>query len=253
MIASLPMYDRPETQGANDRLWAGVRDHLRAAGHEAPEALSRSDDLWGQWLAPDLLLSQTCGLPFRARLHDKVTLVASPDYGLEGCAPGYYRSVLVARATDARAEPRAFDGAALAYNEGLSQSGWGAIWEWAQQAGIALTPAVQTGSHRASALAVAEGRADWASLDAQTWRMISRWDDWARGLRVIGTTRPTPALPFITAQGRDPAPIRAALVAAIAALSPPDRDTLSLRGVINIPACDYRAVPIPPAPGHFVT
>ena len=28
MIASLPMYDRPETAAANDRLWQGVRERL---------------------------------------------------------------------------------------------------------------------------------------------------------------------------------------------------------------------------------
>lgn len=40
MIASLGMYDRPETMAANDRLWALVRDGLRARGIAAPEALT---------------------------------------------------------------------------------------------------------------------------------------------------------------------------------------------------------------------
>ncbi|MFN3646541.1 MAG: hypothetical protein ACK4S2_08505, partial [Gemmobacter sp.] len=70
MQASLPMYDRPEVQAANDRLWAGIRDRLRAAGLAAPETLVRGRwPLWDHWTAPDLVLSQTCGLPYRSRLH----------------------------------------------------------------------------------------------------------------------------------------------------------------------------------------
>lgn len=248
MLASLPMYDRPEAQAANDRLWAGVRDRLRAGGIAAPEGLTRADGLWDQWADPGLVLSQTCGLPFRSRLHRHVTLVASPDYGLEGCAPGFYRSVLVARADDARTAPAAFNGAPLAFNDAVSQSGWGAVWEFARDTGIRLEPALETGSHRASARAVLDGRSDWAALDAQTWSMIARWDDWAAGLRVIGTTRPTPALPFITAQGRDPRPLRSALAAAIAAMSDDDRSTLGLRGIAVIAPETYLAVPIPPDP-----
>lgn len=248
MLASLPMYDRPEAQAANDRLWAGVRDRLRAQGEQAPDALTREGALWSHWTAPDLVLSQTCGLPYRARLQGRVTLVASPDYGLAGCPPGFYRSVLVARADDPRATPQAFAGAPLAWNEGMSQSGWGAIWEFGRDHAIALNPALETGAHRASARAVADGRADWASLDAQTWAMIARWDDLAAQLKVIGHTRPTPALPFITAPGRDPGPLRAALAAAIAGMTGDDRALLGLRGIAVIAPETYLAVPIPPAP-----
>ena len=252
MIAALPMYDRPETQAANDRLWALVRDHLRAAGADAPDQLTRTGDLWAQWQSPDLVLGQTCGLPFRARLQGKVALVASPDYGLEGCAPGYYRSVLVARASDARRGPAAFSGARLAYNDGLSQSGWGAVWEFARDAGFAVNPALETGAHRNSARAVAEGRAEWAALDALSWRLMQRWDDFAKGLTVIGLTRPTPALPYITAVSQDTGMVKAALAAAITDLGAQDRDTLSLRGVATVPASEYLAVPIPPAVDQYV-
>jgi ABC-type phosphate/phosphonate transport system substrate-binding protein len=154
----------------------------------------------------------------------------------------------VARADDVRAGPAEFSGATLAFNDGLSQSGWGAVWELARDRGIAVRPALETGSHRASALAVAEGQADWAALDAQTWAMIRRWDDWAAGLKVVGWTRPTPALPFITAQGRDPVPLRDALGAAVAAMSDADRAVLDLKGIAVIPASAYLAVPIPPEP-----
>ncbi len=64
MIAALPMYDRPELTGATDRYWALIRDGLRARGVDAPDTLWRGeDDLMALWLAPDLVLAQTGGLP----------------------------------------------------------------------------------------------------------------------------------------------------------------------------------------------
>lgn len=242
------MYDRPETATAWDRFWALVREALRALGQDAPEGLTRGGDLWAQWQAQDLVLGQTCGLPFRARLRGAVTLVASPDFGLEGCAPGEYCSVLVARAGDARRSVHDFSGAPLAVNDVLSQSGWGAVWAFGQEAGVDLRPVLLTGAHRASARAVAEGRADWASLDAQSWRMMQRWDDWAADLRVIARTPATPGLPFICAPGRDPGPVRAALRAAIAGMDAADRAVLDLCGIAEIPAAAYLALPVPPAP-----
>jgi ABC-type phosphate/phosphonate transport system substrate-binding protein len=244
MIASLPMYDRPETAAANDRLWQGVRDRLG----EGPAHLARGGDPWADWQSPDLILSQTCGLPYRARLHGQVALVASPVYDLPDCPAGHYYSVFVARADDPRATARDFAGAVLAYNEALSQSGWAAPQAYAAAQGFAFGPGLRSGAHRRSAQAVAEGRADIAALDALSWLLMTRHDGFARDLRVIGRTGPSPGLPYITASGRDPAPIRAALSAALAALAPDDRATLGLRGVTYLAPEHYLALPVPAPP-----
>lgn len=248
MIASLGMYDRAETAAANDRLWAGIRDGLRARDIAAPEALTRGEGAyWPAWQAPDLVLSQTCGFPYRARLHGRVTLIGTPDYGVEGCPPGHYRSVFVTRTDDPRALAD-FDGLPLAYNEGLSQSGWAAPQNHAAALGLRLRPGLCTGGHRLSALAVAEGRADLAALDAVTWEMLRRWEPAAAALRVVAVTDPTPGLPYIAAAGADAAATFDAVAEAIAALSPADRETLQLRGLIRIAPEAYLAVPTPPAP-----
>jgi ABC-type phosphate/phosphonate transport system substrate-binding protein len=251
MIASLPMYDRPELRAETDRYWALIREELAARGINAPEALRRGDAvLMPQWESPDLILSQTCGFPYRARLHGQVTLVGTPDFGNEGCAPGFYRSVLIARADDARDGFAAFDGARIAYNDGLSQSGWAAPINHAAARGIHLLPGLETGSHRASFRAVAEGRAELAAIDALTWRLIREFED-TSAVKVVGATDPTPALPYITAKSRDGAAIFDAIAAAIARLPQSDRDRLHLRGMVRIPADDYLAVPIPPAPDRI--
>lgn len=249
MIASLGMYDFGPAQGANDRLWALIRTGLRGRGIAAPEALTRGEHAyWDAWEAPDLLLSQTCGYPFRARLQGRVTYVGTPDYGVEGCPPGYYRSVFVARADDPRRDLAAFDGARLAYNEPLSQSGWAAPQTHAAKLGLRLPPGVQTGGHRLSARAVAEGRADIAALDAVTHALLCDLDPEVAALRVVALTDPTPGLPCITARGQDPAPIFDAVSEAVAALAPEDRAVLRLKGFLRLPVADYLAVPNPPSP-----
>jgi ABC-type phosphate/phosphonate transport system substrate-binding protein len=246
MIASLPMYDRPETAAANDRLWSAIARHLQKEGVDAPAALDRDMGLWEAWQSPDLLLSQTCGLPFRARLHPTVTLVATPVCDLAGVPPGHYHSVLVARRDDPREDLAAFDGATLAVNDPLSQSGWAAPLAEAAALGIAFGSLRLTGAHRASAAAVAEGAADLAAIDGVSWAMIRRWDAPAEGLREIATTRPTPALPWITARA-DLAPLLArALAVAIAGLPAEDRRRLCLAGAMRLPPEAYLAVPIPP-------
>ncbi len=249
MIASLGMYDMPPMQAANDRFWAMIRDGLRSAGHAAPESLTRGPDAyWPAWTSSDLVLSQTCGLPFRARLHGKVTLIGTPDYGLAGCPPGHYRSLFVARAKDTRKTLADFQGATLAYNEDLSQSGWGAPSNHVAGTGLVWGGLLLTGAHIASARAVADGRADLAAIDALTWELLKRYEDWTQQLSVIEATAPTPGLPYIARAGADADLLFDVITVAIAALSADDREVLHLRGFVRVPPGAYLALPNPPAP-----
>ena len=245
MIASLAMYDMTALHGANDRLWQAIRRHL---GH-GPETLTRGGDLWQIWQSPDLLLAQTCGMPFRTRLHPNVTLIGTPDYGLPGCPPGYYNSVLVVRADAPGDRVQDYAGGRFAYNEPLSQSGWAAPITHLDMAQVRFSVLLQTGAHANSARAVAEGGADIAGLDALTWLLLQNHNPALTDqLRVLETTPPTPALPYITAAGRDPAPIATAFRAALDDLAPADRDALHLKGLVDIPAPTYLAVETPATP-----
>ncbi len=243
MIASLPMYDPAPMRGVNDAFWAGIRTALG----DGPQVLARGPDPWRDWRAADLVLSQTCALPWRARLDGAVTLVGAPDYGLPGCGPGQYNSVLVARRDEAR-PITALLGARVAINDPLSQSGYCVLWTWAVEAGVALNVAMVTGAHAAAARAVAAGTADLAAIDAQTWRLLCRHDPAAARLRVLARTPPTPALPFITARGRDPMPIRAAMNTALTGLTPLQRHDLGLRAIVPAQEAAMRAQAVPPAP-----
>lgn len=241
MIASLPMYDRVQSAAALDRLWAQVRGALGAP--QVP--LTRGGDLWSVWTSPALLLSQTCGYPFRAKLAGRVALVGAGDHRLPGCPPGHYHSVFVAaragRLTD-------FAGTRFAYNDALSQSGWAGPMVHAETAGVAFSSFLKTGAHRDSARAVADGRADIAAIDAVTWQMIRNWDDFAAPLFEVDRTPPSPALPFISARSNDAPAIFDALKSAIGGLSDDDREVLRLYDLVPMTVDQYLSVETPPPP-----
>lgn len=244
MIAFLGMYDRPETAAANDLLWSAIRNNLE----NGPATLSREIEPWSAWSSPDLLLAQTCGCPFRTRLYGEVELVGTPDYGLPDCAPGFYRSVLIAKKSAATPRLEHFDRGRFAYNDALSQSGWAAPLIHLQDRNILPGALIETGSHRGSAQAVAEGRADFSALDLLSWEMIQTYDDFADELSVVDLTVPTPGLPFITALNQDPTALFLAIKSAIASLDETTRATLRLKGFLHIPTSEYLAVPTPPGP-----
>lgn len=247
MTAMLGMYDMPALQPANDRFWASIRAHLG----DGPVNLTRDRDFWEIWRDPDLVFAQTCGMPYRTRLHGTVQLVGTPDYGLPGCPPGHYSSVFVARADDPRELADLADGV-FAYNDGFSQSGWAAPVTHLDDLGLVPKRLLKSGGHGLSARAIADKRADYAALDALTWQLLVEHTDLGDVLRPVATTVPTPALPYITAQRRDARAIFSAVSDAINGLSESDRSALHLHGLIYIPPERYLSVPNPPAPEAFV-
>lgn len=244
MIAALPMYDRREVAAANDGFWAAIRGALGGG----PKRLSRDSDLWEIWQSPDLVFAQTCGYPYRARLHGHVTLIGTPDYGVKGCPAGYYNSVFIARRDDPRRDLSEFSSASFAYNEPMSQSGWAAPMTHMARLGLTFATAIQSGGHLKSAQMVAQGQADIAAIDAVTWAMILRYDGFAQNLDVIAKTAPSPGLPYIAAKGVDKTGLFVALQTAISDIPSPIRDQLMIKGIVDIPAGKYLEIPTPKPP-----
>jgi ABC-type phosphate/phosphonate transport system substrate-binding protein len=245
VIAALPMYDWPEVAWATDRLWAAMRDALAAEGVPAPERLTRGRELMAGWTDPELVLGQTCGLPLVRELAGRVTLIGAADYGVPGCPPGWYRSVVVVRAGDTRATLADFRGARLAANGRDSQSGWGAMLHHVAplaDGGRFFGEIRITGAHVASVASVGEGAADIAAIDAVSWRLARRFRPESERLRVLMLSDPTPGLPLIAALGTEPAPHRRALEAAIAALDPDAREALGIVRFVALEPADYAVI-----------
>lgn len=239
------MYDLTHLRSANDRLWAGIRSSLSAG----PEALTRSLDPWTDWLSPKLLFSQTCSLPFRERLCVSTRLVGTPVYEIPDCPPGFYYSYLIRFSGDTRDLQTLAQHGNMAYNDGSSQSGWAAPYEHLSSLSAVCYSNIHTGSHLSSIEAVRSGAANFAAVDAVTFHL---WKDEnpevACEVDVFDRTPPTPALPYITDMTRDPEPIAQAVKRAIEELSQEDKQRLRLKDVVQIPASEYLALPIPPAP-----
>ncbi len=104
---------------------------------------------------------------------------------------------------------------------------------------------MNTGAHAASALAVVDGRADIASLDAVTWNLIQRHDAFAANLTVLAKTRPTPGLPFITSAGQNAAEIHGAVKRAVLSLDEKNKNMLQIRDFVFIEPEAYLAEPLP--------
>jgi ABC-type phosphate/phosphonate transport system substrate-binding protein len=219
-VASLGMYDHPAQRRANEALWSAIAGHLRRQGIEAPEALDHDRPVEALWRDPRLLLAQACGYPLVADPDLALTVVAVPSYAVADCPPGRHVSRIVVRIDDPAATLADLRGRVAAVNARLSNSGANLLRASIAPiagAGPFFAQVHLTGSHRASAAAVAEGSVDVAAIDAVTFAAIERFEPGAvAGLRVLANTRSVPALPFVTARATS-APVRAALRAALVA------------------------------------
>ena len=207
MIASLPMYDWPEERAATDALFADLR--ARDLQDLLPPTLSVPDDALAHWADPALVFSQTCWGPISLGLVDALVPLAQPDYGdVPGGQGPFYRSAVVARTGIALAPPTQdaallpddlMQGRRFVANSDHSLSGFLSVAR-----DLAIDPAtlarqtVFTGSHRASIVAVAGGKADIAAIDCRSWALALRHMPCATGLVVIGWTKARLGLPYVT-------------------------------------------------------
>jgi ABC-type phosphate/phosphonate transport system substrate-binding protein len=245
-VASLPMYDWPEIAWANDALWAAIVSRLKATGIAAPDKLDRWRPSDAIWRDPGLMLSHTCGYPFSTRLRAIVRLVGTPIYDVPGCDGALYSSMIVVRADEPGERLADVRGKRFAYNATDSLSGYLVLGEAAKVAGVdaGLREWIETGSHRASIRAVAEGKADVAAIDAVCWALALRHEPEASSrLKVIARTPFRPGLPFITAIERRDSEIHAIRAAVTGAIADPETlsacRALSLVGLGSFNEFDY--------------
>ncbi|WP_420861227.1 phosphate/phosphite/phosphonate ABC transporter substrate-binding protein [Algirhabdus cladophorae] len=233
-VASLPMYARPELKVAHDTFWALVREALLDIYPGVPLDLNQDGLGYQFWLRPDLILSQTCGYPYRTRLRDHVQLVGTPDYGLSDCPAGHYYSVFVVRQDSEFLTLNDLQSARMAYNDDQSQSGYHGPLAFLDHSGVRIRLGPESGAHRKSAQLVAQSLADVAALDAVTWAHMQRYDAVAQNLRVIGRTHSVPGLPLICAKELDAARVTQSVQHALLALGPIHKAALGITSIVPL-------------------
>lgn len=255
-FATLPMYDWPQAAPLWDAFWQETRADLQNGGLSVQPQLHRSTDLQSLWLDEDLLLGQTCGWPFISHLKGKVTPIARLDLGVEGVRAGDYRSVFIAAAGARPISDLATLGAIvrngncrIAINAPDSQSGfrvWGECFT--EPLLIDESRLVLTGSHKDSIQAVASEQAEFAAIDAVTWRLARAFEPAAQNVSVVAQSGPAPGLPLImsNALALHAELMIEALSAAIGKMPDNDRWPVKLEGVVRAEANDYAVLLEPP-------
>jgi ABC-type phosphate/phosphonate transport system substrate-binding protein len=192
----------------------GIRDSAGNVIAPDPATLPPDEfDLAVLWRHPNLLFSQTCWGPLDTGLAEFVTVLAQPDYSaFEGGDRVRYSSAVIARkgAAPCAASPAAghailplglMRGARLAYNNPDSMSGLIGLTRDLEAVGEGLelfSQRIETGSHRASIRAVADGAADMATIDCRSWQLAKRYEPHASEVEIVGWTARRKGLPFIT-------------------------------------------------------
>ena len=94
-------------------------------------------------------------------------------------------------------------GARFTYNDQDSMSGYRGLVHDLEAVGASLEifdERIQSGAHRASILAIAEDRADVATIDCKSWALAQRFEPAATDLRVVGWTGKRKGLPYIASR-----------------------------------------------------
>ncbi|MGU8079289.1 phosphate/phosphite/phosphonate ABC transporter substrate-binding protein [Burkholderia pyrrocinia] len=254
-IVELPMYNVTPRHAV---LWrALLRDALDTfanAGGPADVVLPDEpfDDLHALWRRDDLLLSQTCGYPYRMLgLRDTVRLIATPVFDADGCQGARYRSVLVVSArvhAGGATTLAACRGLRAAFNGGDSHSGMNAFRHAVAphaHDGKFFGSVTPFGSHLNVLRALASGEADCAAIDCVTFAYVrDALPELLKEIRIIGTTASAPGLPFIASralEGGQVAALQDALDRAVAADAERSR-MLRLKGFERLSPADYDTI-----------
>lgn len=201
----------------------GIRDVTGAVIAPDPATLPPDElDLPTLWRHPALLFGQTCWGPMETTgLAAQVRVIGQPSYdGFEGGRGEFYSSAIVMRRGSTTADHvHAPDGDTpiilldlirdkrLAFNSHDSMSGFIGISRDLAAMGEGLrifSERLESGGHRASIVAVAEGRADVAAIDCQSWALAQSFEPAARDVVVVGWTGKRKGLPYITSLNTPP-------------------------------------------------
>lgn len=196
----------------------GIKDASGAPLAPDPATLPPDElDFHALWTHPALLFTQTCWGPMGQGLEQHVQVIGQPDYSaFEGGQGALYSSALVMARDEAPLTGMSppSDGAAalplsllrgrrLAFNSTDSMSGLLALTRDLEAMGETLdifSERIESGGHRASIVAVAEGRADVATIDCRSLALAQRFEPAARQVQIVGWTALCKGLPFITAR-----------------------------------------------------
>ena len=240
--AELLMYVAPAPiEQANQQWIARILDHLGMGRLDAAHL-----DLHSLWLAPELLLTQTCGYPLMTQLRGQVRVIGRPRYELPHSSQGEHCSLLLTRDDNARFTLSDFYNSRGVINGHDSNSGMNLLRERLaplQRDGRFFASVAISGAHRESLRWLREDRADLAAIDSVTYDYLARFaPQEVAGLRIVSRSAPSPTLPYIGPLGLSDEQViqlRQAMNQALQDL-PQVAETLGLQAVLPASEDDYQ-------------
>ena len=246
-LASLPMYDLEPLRDATDAWWEALALRFRERGlDDVPPRLARGDR-HDHWSSRDLLLSQTCGWPLANAFAGRLLLLATPRYDIPCCQGSDYCSLILVHRSSTVAKLDDLRGSCAAVNGADSHSGYNALR--ATMAPLAVDGSFfgevrVSGSHQGSVAMVGRGTADVCAVDCLSFALMQdTMPEAVAGVRVLATSAPAPALPYVTSPDRGGEEVAALRDGLLAAASDPGlevvRRRLRLKGFSILPLEAY--------------
>jgi len=201
------MYDFPEVQDSTQKLLValvGALGSCNETAHVLTPDSSVHAELMKMWSSTDMVLSQSCGLPFMEELHQFVNVIGTPLWTDVSDERGQYQTVIVVREALGISSIAEVQGMRPVVSNTQSLSGWCSL-------GVAIAevtndpsfvrPFVQSGGHAKSLQMLQDNDADFASIDSATFRVLARHRPaLTKNLRVIGRGPVVPATPIIVSK-----------------------------------------------------
>jgi ABC-type phosphate/phosphonate transport system substrate-binding protein len=202
-IASLPMYDFPETRWATDALWEGIVRHMEEQGlYVMPSRLVHDVPLVELWQDGRLIFTQCCGYDVVHRFRDRLQVLATPTYTAAGCDTGRYSSAVVVPDDSPYDDVLDMFGKVTVINGLESHSGMSALFGLVgplARGGKFFSEIKISGEHALSLQMLQRGEADVAAIDCTTFALLKRYrPNLFEGLRLLGSTCSAFAPPYVT-------------------------------------------------------
>jgi ABC-type phosphate/phosphonate transport system substrate-binding protein len=201
--ASLPMYNLPEMQPANAAFWGAVRTELQRQGvGNTPATLDFERKPVPAEIERDTLLTQVCGYPLQTIFRGHAALLGAPVYAVEHCEGATHAGVFIIHRESGFRRLADLKGCRFVFNSRHSNSGMNlprrAIADLVRDAPF-FGSIAETHSQPGNIERIARGEADATCVDCVTYAFFRRHRPQLGDLtRILGTTRSTPSIPFVT-------------------------------------------------------
>ena len=222
---------------------------LRRRGWTEALQIDRTvDDLSSFWLAPNLLLGQTCGYPLVTSLRDRTHVLGTPEFTFPHCAGANYASLFLAREDSVLQSLQDLRGRRIAVNGMDSHSGMNALRHSVAplaREGRFFGALQLTGGHRESLQAVQSGAADATCVDCVHYGFALRdAPERVAGLRLLHVTAKAPGLPFIASRHLGAAQLHELrqVLCALPAARPDLAARLAISSIRPTNLADYQAI-----------